>query len=196
MKDMKKIVAANLQNLRRRNNMTQAELAEKINYSDKSVSKWEHGESMPDIEVLCALAEMYGVTLDYLTREGPDEDKAEFIVKNGKANNEIGNKIAITGLIVTAVWFIAAVIYIYLMLIANYSAWTVFLWAVPASMIVLMVMNARWGKRVYGVIIGSVFVWSALLSTCFQFIEYGLWAILIIGAPLQVAMILFYRIKK
>ena len=192
MDDVKRIIAKNLQELRKQHNLTQAELADKLNYSDKSISKWEHGESLPDIEVLCSLAEMYGVTVDFLTHEGSAEEKAKYV----KTDRKLGDKIAIAGLMVTAVWFVAAVIYIYMMLIVNYSAWTVFLWAVPASMIVLGVVNARWGKRLYGLIVNSVFVWSALLSACFQFVSYNLWAMLIIGLPIQVAIILLYRIKK
>ena len=68
MKDIKSIVASNLIALRKSRKMTQADVAEKLNYSDKSVSKWEHADSLPYISILSALAFLYGVPLDSLTR--------------------------------------------------------------------------------------------------------------------------------
>lgn len=69
MNDLRTVVAKNLVECRKAAGFTQLQLAEKLNYSDKAVSKWERGESLPDIAVLCALAELYGVTLDYLVRD-------------------------------------------------------------------------------------------------------------------------------
>ena len=66
MNDLNFIIAKNLTELRKKNGLTQAELAEKLNYSDKAVSKWEKGESLPGIEVLYKLGELYGVSLDYI----------------------------------------------------------------------------------------------------------------------------------
>ena len=68
--ELKQVIADNVSSLRRDAGMTQAELAEKLNYTDKAVSKWERGESCPDITVLKTIAELFGVTVDYLiTRE-------------------------------------------------------------------------------------------------------------------------------
>ena len=75
MKDIKPIIAVNLSNLRKEKGLTQAELAEKLLYSDKSVSKWERAESVPDIYVLNSIAEMFGVTVDYLLQEHKPEEK-------------------------------------------------------------------------------------------------------------------------
>ena len=77
---VKMIVAKNLIELRKRKNFTQGELAEMLNYSDKTISKWENGDSLPDISVLASLAEIYGITLDDLIHENAAEkvaDKAE-----------------------------------------------------------------------------------------------------------------------
>ena len=56
MDNLNYIVSKNLSDLRKRNGLTQAELAEKLNYSDKAVSKWEKGESLPGVEVLYKLS--------------------------------------------------------------------------------------------------------------------------------------------
>ena len=69
MKDLRKIIGDNLSELRKRRGLTQFELAEKFNYTDRAVSKWENGDTLPDVEVLYQLCEFYGVTIDYLTHE-------------------------------------------------------------------------------------------------------------------------------
>ena len=74
MENIKDIIAINLSNLRNKANMTQSELAQKLNYTDKSVSKWEHGETTPPIDVLKSLADLFGVSLDYLVTQNPDDN--------------------------------------------------------------------------------------------------------------------------
>ena len=63
MSDIKSIVAKNISELRQKRSMTQLELAEQLNYSDKAVSKWERGDSLPDISVLCDIAALFSVPL-------------------------------------------------------------------------------------------------------------------------------------
>lgn len=68
MEDLKAVIAKNITELRKENKLTQLELAEKLNYSDKSVSKWERGESIPDVIVLKELADLFGVSVDYMLK--------------------------------------------------------------------------------------------------------------------------------
>ena len=80
MDNIKAVVASNIIELRTKAGMTQLELAEKLNYSDKSVSKWERAESIPDVTILKSLADIFGVTVDYLLgntdikEKAPDQD--------------------------------------------------------------------------------------------------------------------------
>ena len=69
MDELKLIFASNLIRLRTAAGMTQAELGEQLNYSDKSISKWERGEAIPDAAVLKRMSEIFGVTVDYLLNE-------------------------------------------------------------------------------------------------------------------------------
>ena len=82
MEDLKKVISQNLIELRKRKKYTQADLAEILQYSDKAISKWEKGESLPDIEVLYQICNLYGVTLDYLTHEGNYEEKQDYVKKD------------------------------------------------------------------------------------------------------------------
>ena len=116
MQDLKFVIAKNIQKLRQEKGMTQLELAEKINYSDKSVSKWERGESLPDIVVLKAVADLFEVTLDYLVEEehsGKPVTK-EMMDKNYKRNCYIitGTSIFIVILIATLVFGILSMFFL------------------------------------------------------------------------------------
>ena len=90
MEDVKSIVAKNITELRLLNNMTQMELAEKLNYSDKTVSKWERAESSPDISILVDIADIFGVSLDYLVRS---ENIEETVRENRKSEKTYNRKV-------------------------------------------------------------------------------------------------------
>ena len=191
MSDIKEILAKNLTELRIKKNLTQSQLAERLNYTDKSVSKWEHAETTPPIDVLKQLADLYEVSLDYLVSEEPDDsfDKTY----NNKKN--VTNKIIITILATSLVWLIGTILYVYGMVFLNESYWILFITAVPFSAIVLLVFNGIWGKRRFVFILTSVLIWSILASIYLGFIKYNIWSVFILGIPLQFSVILWSLVK-
>ena len=106
MDNVKENIAKNIARLRTENNMTQPELAKKLNYTDKSVSKWEHGIATPPIDVLKEIADIFGVTVDDMLRDMSDEEYDK--IYTAKENKP--NKIIITLLAVSLVWLIAIVL--------------------------------------------------------------------------------------
>lgn len=99
---VKKTIAENIVRYRRECNLTQAELAEKIHYSDKSVSKWERADGVPDIFVLVMLAELFGVTVnDLLTEKHRKSHRAAPKLKRS----------IITLMSAGLVWLVAAVVF-------------------------------------------------------------------------------------
>ena len=142
MEDIKNLLSKNLLILRKSRNLTQLELANKLNYSDKSISKWEHGDAIPDIEVLKRIADFYDVTVDYLISDNSKKPDTPSITKS---NNR--NKILITGLSTMLVWLVATIVYSQLNIWLNIHYWLVFVWSIPASFIVLTVFNGIWGKK-------------------------------------------------
>lgn len=196
MENIKLIVGENLSQLRKNKKITQLELAEMFNYSDKAISKWEHGDTLPSIETLYELCNFYGVTLDYLTHKGDESSKKEFIKRNDKT--EYKHKIIITSLLISFVWILATIIYIYLYIDAPHiSFYQVFLWAVPISSLVLIGMNALHmkDKRISFWSL-SVFIWSLIISSYVQFIQYNPWPIFILIVPIQISLILWTNLKK
>lgn len=188
MDELNFIVAKNLSELRKRNRLTQLELAEKLNYSDKAVSKWEKGESLPGVEVLYKLSKLYGVSMDYIV--------GEEAAKPAPAPNEKKNHNIITLLGVLAVWLLVTVIYIFCDIFAGLKPWIAFCWAVPASLIVALVFDVIWHRCRLFFLIVSLLMWSLLLCFCLQFVSYNIWIILGIGVPLQAAALLWWRLVK
>ena len=191
MKSFNEIVADNLVYLRRSKKMTQIELAEQLNYSDKSISKWEHGETLPDIEVLNRLANLYGVSLDYIVTNTNHEDKFE----NHKKTQNKQNQIIISLLCLSFVWFLAAVIFVYTNLILQANYWLVFVWALPVSCAVLIYFNKLWGPRKFLFFLMSFMLWSLLLCFYLQFLKYNIWLLFLIAMPVQGAIILWSQLK-
>lgn len=191
MKNIREIIASNLQTLRKQKRLTQLEVGEAVHYSDKAVSRWEKGESLPDVETLQKLAEFFGVETAYLFKEHisapilPLETKQQTI-----------NKIVTILLSVLIVWLIALFVFLYLGSYDNKVCWQLFVWAVPASAVVLKYFNKIWGSAKYNIIISSVLIWSFIASVYCQFIDYNLWLIFFVGAPIQVVIILNSFIKN
>lgn len=184
--NLEQIVAANLTELRKEKKWTQAELAEKINYSDKSVSKWERGDGLPDLKVLMQLADLFGVTLDCFVTENAARER----VKYKPPKQKIGFRIILELLAVTIVFLIATVVYVAYATYASVYLWTAFIWAVPISMLLLTCFNARWQFRICAIVFGSIFSWTLLTAVYLQMLQYNLWMIFLIGIPVQAAIIL------
>lgn len=190
--EIKDVLAKNLVELRKLSKITQAELANELNYSDKSVSKWEHGDALPDIEVLSKLAFFYGVTVDYLI----SEHKEIAIPEKIRERRLRGNRLIISLLAVSAVWIISTILYVQLIILNGTNWWQVFVWSVPASATVFLIFYLIWGKGRFIFPLISVLMWTLITSIYLELLKYNLWVLYFIGVPLQVAIILWSRIKK
>ena len=185
-------IKQNLIFLRKQKKLTQIELADAVGYSDKTVSKWETGESVPNAETLVALAKFYGVSLDTLVCGSADE-----LVENSKQEKSVHHsKIVISIISVMAVWILATTLYVYENILLGINEWTLFVWAIPCSCIILLVFNSIWGRKKVNYLIISVFVWSLITSIYLSLIEYNLYLIFVIGAPIQVVVILWSCMKR
>lgn len=190
--EIKDVLAKNLLELRKLSKITQAELANELNYSDKSVSKWEHGDALPDIEVLSKLAFFYGVTVDYLISEHKEIGVPEKI----RERRLRGNRLIISLLAVSAVWIISTILYVQLIILNGTNWWQVFVWSVPTSATVFLIFYLIWGKGRFIFPLISVLMWTLITSIYLELLKYNLWVLYFIGIPLQVAIILWSKIKK
>ena len=108
MEELRTIIGENLANLRKEKSLTQLELADYFNYSDKAISKWEKGDTLPDVETLYKLCDFYGVTLDYLTHKGNRKDKSQYLKIDEKRN--FRNDVISTAMILTMLWMILTIV--------------------------------------------------------------------------------------
>lgn len=190
--ELKDIVAKNLVELRKIFGFTQLEIAEKLNYSDKAISKWERGESLPDVETLKKIADIYGVTVDFLLTENTD------IKKNMNRKGLIaGQKTLIALLSTLLVWIIATVTFAILCWcgVPTTSATFSFVVALPVSFIVLIVFDSVWGKLWLNLIFVSGLIWTIALCIFLALKTELAWLCFIIPIPLQLAVLLWYVLK-
>ena len=214
MNDVKPIVAKNITSLRQSAGMTQMELASSLNYSDKAVSKWERGESVPDVSVLCEIARLFCVTVDYLITDHDGEDADEELSEKSRFASEsalpedsegsrkksaVKNRAFITAMSVILVWLVAATVFVILDIVLSPDVTAhrlAFVYAVPASVIVWLVLNTVWFDRRRNFLIISILMWSVIGSVVLTMLTFGfnVWKILILGAPGQIIILLWSRI--
>lgn len=189
MIEINKVIANNLIKLRKKNKLTQNELASKLNYSDNAISRWERAEVTPSIETLDQIAKYFDVPLSSLI-----EDNAEG-VSIAQDKRTLRNKLAIILLFMSLVWLIATITFVYGKVIFNVNLWQVFIWAVPVSCLVLYPFNAYWGRYIWKFVILSVFQWSVLACLYLQLLKYNMWLLFVIGVPIQVALCIWTFLK-
>ena len=191
MEELRKIIGKNLSELRKNKGLTQLELAEMFNYTDRAVSKWENGDTLPDIEILYNLCEFYGVTLDYLTHE----ENYSFVKKNRET--PFKSKIWITALISSLMWLLATVTFVISLLSKTQPLWQAFVWAVPASAFMVIILNRIYFRnRLVYFLFWSLFVWSILVSVHLSFLpSYNVWPIYLLGVPAQATLFIWLNIK-
>ena len=192
-KDIKQVIAKNLANLRKNKKITQTELAEKFGYSDKAISKWENGDTLPDIQTLYQLCEFYNVTLDFLVSEQSFDEKIKYI--NHLNKRVIINNSLIELLYCSFVWILAVIIYVYLYTFSEINYWQIFIWAIPATTIVMLLFTKVWKQKLYTFIVRSLFFWTLVTACYIQFIEYNIWPLFFLMIPIQVALILTIAIN-
>jgi transcriptional regulator with XRE-family HTH domain len=184
-------IGKNIMRLRRMANMTQLELAERLNYSDKSVSKWEQGNGVPDVRILVQLADLFQVSVDDLVREHTEKEIVPKHMRNVR-------RLIIILCSVGLCWLVAVALFVFIGIAAPGLPflWLAFLYAVPASAIVVLVFSCIWKYKVVRVVSVSVLIWTTL--TCIYLTVYAcvdwepMWLIFLLGIPLQVLALFFF----
>jgi len=187
---LKKLLSQRIAFYRHQCGMTQAELAEKLSYSDKSISKWERGEGLPDIVVLSMMAELFGVTVDDLIRE-------ESAPKEASSGPTKKARIIIPMLAVCLVLLAASIVYWILHLIFPdmLKLWIIFIYAIPLGCIVALILLKLWWSEVPRFLCVTVFIWTAALSVYLTLSLRHVQEVFVIAAIFQLAIILWYILK-
>lgn len=189
MEDLKLVVASNISRLRKSKNMTQAELAERINYSDKSVSKWERAEALPDVAVLKSMAELFDVSVDFMLKTHD-----EWNVEPPKPTRSYSSSI-ITLVAVLGIWTVSVLLFVIFWLLGK-QIWEIFLYTLPLSLTTLLVLNNVWKERRYNLAIISGLLFSIFLIVYGSLKVYNPWQIIFIFIPAELIVILSFKIKN
>ena len=199
MDELKLVVASNLIKLRQQAGMTQAELGEKLNYSDKTVSKWERGESIPDAFVLMRLAKIYGLTVDDLLHSDSDWKPPAETAKGKEApegptfSSNVVIMVAIVG-----IWTMAVLMFVVSWMLLDSVQWLIFASAVPVSLITLLVLNSVWNKGRHNMIIIMLLV-AAIVTLIYLFLlawSWQPWQLFLILIPAELLVFLCFRIRR
>ncbi|MEA4903051.1 helix-turn-helix transcriptional regulator [Desulfitobacterium sp.] len=191
MDNLKNIASKNIIYLRKRSQMTQLELGEKLNYSDKAISKWERAEAIPDAYILKQMSELFHVSVDYiLTDHSNEEETPETPAPLRYYNHMTIKKITIVG-----IWTLAILIFTIFWAL-GYREWLIFVYTLPISLIVLLVLNSIWGNRKNNFYIISGLVWSIIAAIYLSFFKYNLWLLFILGIPSEMIIYLSFKIPQ
>ena len=202
---LKNLIGMNISAYRKRAGLTQAGLAERLNYSDKAVSKWERGESVPDVVTLVQLAEQFGITVNDLLVD-PDAlpgnpgtlEKAMTQVSE-KALKRKADKGIILSLSSTLVWFVALFFFVVISSFDIPYGWLAFFYAVPANAIVLLSLRSAWRDFRWNKVLISCIVWGSLISihaSLWVFLGVNVWKLYLLGIPGQIAIFLWFRMFR
>ena len=201
---LKILVGCNIAACRKRAGMTQAELALKLNYTDKAVSKWERGESVPDLITLIQLAELFGISLDALTADpnalpedaGALQQTMDRVVQ--KTLKRKADKRIIVWLCSLIVWFAATLAFVVVTSARLPYGWLAFLFAVPADAIVVLSLRSAWRDFRSNLGLISVIMWGVLASVfaVLALVLEPYWLIFLLGIPGQLAIFLWFRLFR
>lgn len=196
MEELRLVLASKLIKLRQEAGMTQAELGEKLSYSDKTISKWERAESMPDVYVLTRIAEIYGTTVDGLIREqDPWMDPVEKEREAERAAAPKFSSTVVTLVAIAGLWTMALLLFVILWIAADILLWQIFAVAVPVSLITLLVLNTLWNKGRHNMIIVMVLVACVFALIYLFLLTVHPWQLFLVLIPAEIVVALSFHIR-
>ena len=196
MDELKETIAKNLVQLRTEARLTQLQLAEMLNYSDKAVSKWERGDAIPDLRVLIKLANIYNITVDDIISSSAHERMVKPKMNTGK------KRALIIALSVGLCWFVATVLFMIFFFIhkTEHYAYLAFTLAPFASAVVLTVFSAKWGNWWTNMLACSFVLWSAVLILHIFVIAFTdfrkIYFLYIVAGVFEILIILWFTLRR
>ncbi len=195
MVDLKLIIADNIIKLRTDAGMTQSELGAKLNYSDKSISKWERAEALPDANVLRQMGEIFGVSMDYIFNAHDDFAPGPEPAPQAEGKTKFNHK-AIEAVALCGVATFALFLFILFWIILDKLVWIVFFSALPVAIITHLVLNSVWNKGRGNIIIVGAFILSLFLLIYASLIHINPWQIFLLMIPTTAILFFVSKIRK
>lgn len=190
MEDLKAVVAANIIKLRTASGMTQAQLGEKLSYSDKTISKWERAEALPDAVALKTMSEIFSVSVDDLLNPG-----TQWVMPKTEKEENYSRR-AITWLSLAGIWTVTVFTFAVFWM-CGIIYWMTFVYAVPVSLITLLVLNAAFGRSRWHFLVVAGLVASIFLTVYLALMApYNPWQLLLVLVPAELVVAISFQIRK
>ena len=201
--ELKLRLGSNITAYRKQLGITQAELAQRLNYSDKAVSKWERGESVPDVLTLTDIARQFGVTVNDLIY-GPEQvdpvpSQPHVPAPGAIPERKKHNRKVIQALVSILVWIVATAIYVLIDSFRLPYGWLIYLFAIPAHAITLLSLRSAWRLFSWNMALISIILWGSLVFVyAVIYIASGVsvWRMFLLGALGQLAIVLWFKLLK
>ena len=181
MDELKRIISANIVALRKKNKLTQIDLAKQINYSDKAISRWEIGDVIPDVETLDSLARVFNVSVTYFFEQHKETEIKLLKPSKNQALSQFS--------VVSIIWTILTIVFVYFIEFRSEVLWQIFVWGVPLTCLSLLILYRKWEMRIVKLVLYSLLCWTTILSLYLSLLKMNLWLIFIIGIPIQLSII-------
>ena len=194
LEELKLVTAGNLINLRTGAGMTQAELGAKLNYSDKSISKWERGEAIPDAFVLTQMAELFGVSVDYILSSHDAWEPT--VAPEDPRQDVVYSTSVITAIAVLGVWTLALTAFVTLWLAVDQLRWQIFVAAFPVSVLTWMVLMCVFKRTRHLKYMVALFVLSIFVCVYLLLLNRNPWQIFMIAVLAEVIVFLSLKVQK
>ena len=198
-------IGRRIRSFREKAGMTQGRLAELLNISPQAVSKWERGESMPDVPTLVQLAELFEISVNDLLADpnalpgNPGTLEKAMTQVSEKALKKKADKNIILRLCSTLVWFVALLVFVVVSSFGLPKSWIMFIYAIPANAIVMLSLRSAWHDFRWNQMLISLIVWGSLLSIYMIILalyRYNFWKLFLLGIPGQIAIFLWFRMFR
>lgn len=193
MEEVKLAVASNLIKLRTAAGMTQTDLGAKLNYSDKTISKWERADALPDVAVLKQIADLFEVSVDYLLGAHDPRDKPAS--QSHASTAHAHNCRTITMLSIAGIWTLAVLGFVIVWMLGSMQ-WLIFVYAVPVSLITHLVLNSVWHSGKNNFFLVAALVLCIIAVIYLTLLKYQLWQLFLVVIPAELVVYLSFRIKK
>ena len=194
MEELNRIIAKNISDLRRAASMTQAELGERLCYSDKLISKWERGEAAPNVFALKQMSEIFGVGVEYFFSEHDGDRAVEFSAEKSNTRR-FSSRAIITGISVCGIFMIATLLYVILWAtVGKFSE--IFVYSLPAALILVLVLNSVWNRGRHNYPIIGMLIVAVILTVYVALREYNVWQLFLLLIPGEIIVFLCALLKK
>ena len=194
--EIRKNFGENLSRLRKYNKLSQQELAEKLSYSDKAISKWELGDNIPDIITLERIAEIFNVSVDELIKPNISVSKSG-VTKRKRLiitilASGLGLFLGIVGLLVLSILKFQAGITGEIIDKFIYCCYPL---AFFAGSVITIVLTVLWFEKIWQFIAITTCIWSSAVVAMI-WLDFNIAVIWIIILVALIANALFYFFLK